>query len=241
MNSVTYSQKGTMRVAREPACQVASDGAIRIVLAADLLRAGSPVRQEITVELPEEFAFYTSVDRVPADTGADNWFEFRPDLDHASPLKFGMQDWLEKPAGLHGRITREAGALQYNGQPISLWGVNLCYGAVLWTRRWLNGARPATPSTASTPCRLQESAEGPGWAGIQSEASSVKMDPDGLDRMDYFVVQLKHARHRRGSTFRRLEARPWMTSSSFPTWMNSERCPVPLIASLTPHRCALLA
>ena len=39
--------------------------------------------------------------------------------------------------------------------------------------------------------RLHKFADGPGWAGIQSEASSVQMDPDGLERMDYFVSQLK--------------------------------------------------
>ncbi len=39
--------------------------------------------------------------------------------------------------------------------------------------------------------RLHKFADGPGWAGIQSGASSVQMDPDGLDRMDYFVSQLK--------------------------------------------------
>ena len=207
--SVTDNQKGTTRVALEPACQVASDGTIRIVLAADLLRAGSPVRQEITVELPEEFAFYTSVDRVPADTGADNWFEFRPDLDHASPSEIGMQDWLEKPAGLHGRIMREADALQYNGQPISLWGVNLCYGACAPEKEMAEQRAACYAKYGINAVRLHKFADGPGWAGIQSGASSVKMDPDGLDRMDYFVSQLEAARHLR-ETLRisALEARP---------------------------------
>ena len=39
--------------------------------------------------------------------------------------------------------------------------------------------------------RLHKFADGPGWAGIQSAESCVEMDPAGLDRMDYFVAQLK--------------------------------------------------
>ncbi len=189
--SASDHENGTTQVTLEPACQVATDGAIRVVLAGEMLRASSPVRQEITVELPGEFQFFTSAHRVPSDTGADNWFEFRPDLDHAAPSEIGMQDWLERPAGRHGRITRKADTLQYNGQPISLWGVNLCYGACAPDKEMAERRAACYAKYGINAVRLHKFADGPGWAGIQSQASSVQMDPDGLGRMDYFVSQLK--------------------------------------------------
>jgi hypothetical protein len=189
--TVRDAAQATLRVAFAPACQVASDGAIRVVLAGELLRANAPVRQEITVELPEDFQFFTSADRVPADAGSDNWFEFRPDLEHAASSEIGMQDWLDRPAGKHGRITRQADALQYDGKPIRLWGLNVCYGACAPDRELAERRADCYAKYGVNAVRLHKFADGPGWAGIQAETSSVKMDPEGQDRMDYFVSQLK--------------------------------------------------
>ena len=36
--------------------------------------------------------------------------------------EIGMQDWLDRPAGRHGRIVRQGDDLVYNGRPIKLWG-----------------------------------------------------------------------------------------------------------------------
>ena len=40
-----------------------------------------------------------------------------------------MAHWLDAPAGKHGRITRKEDKLIYDGQPIKLWGLNVCYSS----------------------------------------------------------------------------------------------------------------
>ncbi len=50
-----------------------------------------------------------------------SWYTFAP-RSTPEPGEIGMQDWLSKPAGKDGRITRERDKLYYNGKPIKLWG-----------------------------------------------------------------------------------------------------------------------
>ncbi len=189
--SVTDGEGRATRVTLEPACSVASDGPLRVVLAADLLRADGPVQQDITLDLPAEADFYTSVGRVPGASGTEGWYLFQPDREHAAPSEIGLQDWLDKPAGRHGRITRQADTLQYNGRPIKLWGVNLCYGACAPDKELAERRAACYAKYGINAVRLHKFADGPGWAGIQSADSCIEMDPAALDRMDYFVAQLK--------------------------------------------------
>ncbi len=57
-----------------------------------------------------------------------DWYPFKP-TNTPAPGAIGMADWLEKPAGKHGRIERSQDELVYNGQPIKLWGMNFCFAA----------------------------------------------------------------------------------------------------------------
>lgn len=175
----------------DPPCRLATDRSVRIVLAADRFPADAPRRVEVTFDLPEDIVFYTSADRLPDEPGIDEWYPFEFDPDHDGPTEIGMEDWLEAPAGRHGRIVREGDRLVYGGRPIRLWGINLCYSAcapepALARRRARFYARYGINSV-----RLHKFADGPGWAGIQSPESFTRFDPDGLDRMDAFVAELK--------------------------------------------------
>ncbi len=123
-------------------------------------------------------------------TGA--WYEFTPEND-TGPSAIGMQDWLEKPAGRHGRITREGGALVYHGKPIKLWGLNLCFSACAPDEELADRRAAFYAKYGVNSVRLHKFADGPGWAGIQSAQSVAEYDPEGLDRMDYLVAKLKEA------------------------------------------------
>jgi hypothetical protein len=105
-----------------------------------------------------------------------------------------MGDWLERPAGAHGRIRADGGRLVYHDRPIQLWGVNLSYAAgaapekAIATRRAALYAKYGINSV-----RLHKFADGVGWAGILTRDSTIAYDPDGLDRFDYQVAQFKRA------------------------------------------------
>jgi len=105
----------------------------------------------------------------------------------------GMQDWLEKPAGKHGRIAREGDRLVYNGKPIKLWGLNLCYSACAPAKELADRRAAFYPKYGINAVRLHKFADGHGWAGIQSAQSVAEFDAEALDRMDYQVAKLKEA------------------------------------------------
>jgi len=55
-----------------------------------------------------------------------DWYAFTAKSDPTAG-EIGLQDWIDKPAGRFGRITRDGEKLVYNGKPIKLWGLNLCF------------------------------------------------------------------------------------------------------------------
>ncbi|MEE8451962.1 MAG: hypothetical protein V3R99_08605, partial [Thermoguttaceae bacterium] len=189
--TVIDSAGDATRVGLKPSRDVASDNAVRIVLAAGTFKADAPAKTLITLDLPEAATYYAGSSQVPQDPGFDDWFEFTPDTDHTAPSEIGMQDWLEKPAGRRGRITREGDRLIYGGRPIKLWGLNLCYSTCAPEKELADKRADFYAKYGINAVRLHKYADGSGWAGIQSEDSFVEFDPEGLDRMDYQIAQFK--------------------------------------------------
>ncbi|UCD52991.1 MAG: hypothetical protein JSW27_10195, partial [Phycisphaerales bacterium] len=129
---------------------------------------------------------------VAATAETVGWFEFQPAND-TGPSVIGMEDWLDKPAGKYGRITRRHDKLYYNDEPLKLWGLNLCYSACAPARELADRRAAFYAKYGVNSVRLHKYVDGPGWAGIQSAGSCVEFDPEALDRMDYQVAQLKKA------------------------------------------------
>lgn len=173
----------------EKPAEVVMDGEARIVLAKDRAIAGQKRAVNISLQLPDDADFLLTADAIPAAPNADRWFEWKG-TGHGEGSVFDMSDWLDRPAGRRGRIIARGDRLTYGGQPIKLWGVNLCYStcapeAALAERRARFYARYGINAV-----RLHKYADGPGWAGICSD-SAAEFDPEKLDRLDHFVAQLK--------------------------------------------------
>jgi hypothetical protein len=127
-----------------------------------------------------------------AGAAESSWYAFQP-RNTSEPGEIGMQDWLEKPAGKHGRIVRRQDQLLYNGRPIKLWGINLCFAACAPEKELADRRAAFYPKYGINSVRLHKYMDGPGWAGIQTADSCVEYDPAGLDRMDYQVARFKEA------------------------------------------------
>jgi hypothetical protein len=121
-----------------------------------------------------------------------SWYRFAP-TNTPQAGQIGMQDWLERPAGKHGRILPQQDKLYYNGKPVKLWGINLCFAACAPDRELADKRAAFYPKYGINSVRLHKYMDGPGWAGIQSADSCVQFDPAGLDRMDYQVARFKEA------------------------------------------------
>ncbi len=172
-------------------CNIPTDGAARIVLAEGDFPASKPARLTMTIDLPAELDYLAGPSQIPFEPGFDNWYEFKPDDDYDSPSEISMQNWLEKPAGGHGRIVRQGEKLIYNGKPIKLWGLNLCYSACAPEKELADRRAAFYSKYGVNSVRLHKYADGSGWSGIQSKESFAQFDPEGLDRMDHQIAALK--------------------------------------------------
>ncbi len=178
-------------VSFDPACEVASDGSLRIVLAKDQFESGEASELSISIEIPFTLDFYADADAVPFEPGFEEWFTFEPDNHWDADNEIGMSDWLEKPAGKHGRIIKKEDQLIYNNKPIKLWGLNICYSGCAPDKALAERRAKMYANFGINSVRMHKFAAGRGWAGIQSEKSFVEFNPAGLDRFDYQVAQLK--------------------------------------------------
>ena len=176
----------------EPPCEISADSAARVVLAKDHIKADAPRKLTVKVELPGATEWYASAADVPDEPGLASWYPWQA-TGQATNSVLSMANWLERPAGKHGRITRRGDDLVYNGQPIKLWGLNLCYGACAPEKALADKRAEFYPRYGINSVRLHKFADGTGWAGIQAKDSAAAYDPAGLERMDYQVAKFKEA------------------------------------------------
>ena len=176
----------------EPPVEISADGAARIVLSKELLKASEPRRLTVSVELPGATQWFAGAADMPDEPGIAQWYPWRA-TGEATDSAFYMTDWLEKPAGRHGRIKSQGDQLVYHGEPMKLWGLNLCYSACAPDKALADRRATLYPKYGINTVRLHKFADGAGWNGIQSQESAAEYDAEGLDRMDYQVAKFKEA------------------------------------------------
>ncbi len=189
---MTDASGRTTAIKFEPPCDIESDGSARVVLAKGRLAGGEPRRLRLAIELPGPAAWFPGVAELPDEPGLGDWYEWQGKGDPAGSV-IGLEDWLERPAGKRGRITRQGEKLLYGGQPVKLWGLNLCYSACMPEKTLADKRAAFYPKFGINAVRLHKYADGYGWGGIQAKDSFVEFDPAALDRMDYQIAKLKEA------------------------------------------------
>ena len=173
----------------DPPAEISTDKQARMIIVKDHMEAGQSYPLAFKLTLPTAANFYPGPSSVPpSQTG---WYEFEGQSPIPAESEWSLASWLEKPAGKHGRITRSDGELIYNGSPIQLWGLNLSYGACAPDKATADRRADFYAALGINAVRLHKYADGSGWAGIQSKESSAELNPDGLDKLDYFVAALK--------------------------------------------------
>ena len=185
---------GNIGITLDPPCPISFEGDMRIVLVADIFRQGER-STTITLTLPDETAFLakqTDLDRLTRTLAGQDWFPFTP-ADEVNPSVISMSDWLDQPAGKHGGVRIIGDHFEFaDHTPVKFWGVNLSYGggcapekkdaeftAARYAKYGINGVR------------LHKFSYPKNQMGIGDPNDATLMDPDGLDRLDYFAAQLK--------------------------------------------------
>lgn len=166
-------------------------GEIRATLAADEIKGGDVKKFSLTLDLPEDAAFYLSPEATPDPEGWENWFPWEATADTATPSVIDASSLLEAPAGKHGRIVRKADRLIYNGKPIKIWGVNTCYSGIASPKDVSDARAAFYAKYGINAVRLHKFADGPDWDGVLDHNSYTKYNPEKLALMDYYVAKLK--------------------------------------------------
>ena len=167
------------------------DGEIRITLAENQSKANEEKTFTLTLDLPEDAAFYLTADSIPDPPDWDRWFPWTATADVSTPSVIDASELLEAPAGKHGRILSVGDKLIYNGKPIKLWGVNTCYEAIASPKEVSAQRAAFYAKYGINAVRLHKFADGPDWDGILDRNSYTKYNPEKLALMDYYVAQLK--------------------------------------------------
>lgn len=170
--------------------RAARDGAARIVLATERLAGGEVRSAELVLTLPRDAVFVTSAADAPMPENWAQWFEWQGTGRGGAGDALDVSGWMDAPAGRHGRVLREGDRLMYNGNPVKFWGVNASFASCAPPKDRAERQAAFYARYGINSVRLHKYADGRGWAGILSDGAA-NFDPAALDRMDYYVAQLK--------------------------------------------------
>jgi hypothetical protein len=188
-----FDKGGTIALQIDPPCPIAFDNGMRLVLASDLFPKGTR-RVTMTLTFPEETAFYvqpSDLEKFSRTLAGADWFAFRPSKE-VKPGVIDMDDWLDRPAGKHGGVHMVKDRFEFeDGTPIKFWGVNLSYTASAPDRQTAELTAARFAKYGINAVRMHKFSYPKGQMGIGDPNDSTRMDPQGLDQLDYFVSRLK--------------------------------------------------
>jgi hypothetical protein len=189
-----FDKGGTISMKLDPPCPIAFDHGMRVVLAADRFLRGKR-RVTLTLTFPDDLAFLATqanLDKFSRQLAGPEWFPFRP----AKEVVQGVIDvnpWLDHPAGKHGgvRMVNDGFAFE-DGTPVKFWGVNLSYTASAPDHQTADFTAARFAKYGINAVRMHKFSYPTNQMGIGDPNDSRRMDPAGLDRLDYFVSKLKN-------------------------------------------------
>jgi hypothetical protein len=188
-----FDKGGTIALKLDPPCPVTFDNGMRVVLASELFRAGKR-RVTLTLTFPEDVPFHATqadLDKFSRSLAGPDWFPFQP-AKEVVPGVIDVSPWLDHPAGKHGgvRMVKDGFAFE-DGAPIKFWGVNLSYTANAPDKETADFTAARFAKYGVNAVRMHKFSYPTGQSGIGDPNDSTRMDPRGMDRLDYFVSKLK--------------------------------------------------
>jgi hypothetical protein len=191
--ALAFEKGGTVAMQIDPPCPITFDNGMRIGLASDVFRKGTR-RVTLTLTFPEEAAFcarQADLDRFTRTLPGPDWFAFRPSREPAAGV-LDMDAWLDRPAGKHGgvRMVKDHFAFE-DDTPVKFWGVNLSYTASAPDKETAEFTAARFARYGVNAVRMHKFSYPKSQMGIGDPDDSTRMDPQGLDRLDYFASRLK--------------------------------------------------
>jgi hypothetical protein len=190
---LAFGKGGTITMQLDPPCPIAFDNNMRVVLAEELFHKGKR-SVTLTLTFPDDVAFHVSqadLDKFKRTLAGPDWFAFQP-AKEVVPGVIDMDRWLEHPAGKHGgvRMVKDGFAFE-DDTPVKFWGVNLSYTASAPDKETADFTAARYAKYGINAVRMHKFTYPTGQGGIGDPNDSTRMEPKGLDRLDYFIAKLK--------------------------------------------------
>jgi hypothetical protein len=188
-----FDKGGTISMQLDPPCPIVFDNGMRVVLASEVFPKGKR-SVKLTLTFPEAVGFHATqadLDRFSRTLAGPDWFAFQPAKD-VVPGVIDMDRWLDHPAGKHGgvRMVKDGFAFE-DGTPVKFWGVNLSYTGSAPDHETADFTAARFAKYGINALRMHKFSYPTNQMGIGDPNDSTRMDPKGLDRLDYFVSKLK--------------------------------------------------
>jgi hypothetical protein len=189
----TFERGGAVSMQLDPPCPIAFDNGMRVVLASEQYPKGKR-RVTLTLTFPDDVAFLATqadLDKLSRKLAEPDWFPFQPSKD-VVPGVIDMNDWLDHPAGKHGGVRERKDKFVFeDGTPLKFWGVNLSYTASAPEKNTADFTAARYAKYGVNAVRMHKFSYPTGQGGIGDPNDSTRMDPKGLDQLDYFSAKLK--------------------------------------------------
>ncbi len=188
-----FDKGGTVAMKIDPPCPITFDNGMRVALGSDVFRKGKR-RITLTLTFPDEIGFFAKeadIAKFTKTLAGSAWFAFRPSKEVTAGV-IDMDRWLDRPAGKHGgvRMVKDRFAFE-DGTPVKFWGVNLSYTASAPDKETADFTAARYAKYGVNAVRMHKFSYPTNQMGIGDPNDSTRMDPKGLDRLDYFVSRLK--------------------------------------------------
>ena len=163
------------------------------------------------------FGFVSNPVAWAQDEAPSTVFPFVLPWDDATSSVMNLSDWLHAPAGKDGFVHAEGDGHLYTGQQrIRFFGVNFCFGANFPRRDDAEKIAAHLAKFGINVVRFHHMDGQPFPNGIRArnDKSTCELDPEALDRLDYFIAALK--RHGIYANLNLLVARPFNAADGLP-------------------------
>ncbi len=179
-------------VAVDPPMDVGVDGVLRVVLAADQMKAGEK-KATLTWTFPAPVTLATKpveLAKLTPEVVTPDWFAFQPKWNlNDGPIS--MASWQNKPAGSRGAVVMTGDHFELgDGTPIKFWGVDLSFATNAPEKLDADFTAARYQKYGVNAVRMHKFT-GAGWEGIGDENDATRMTPAGLAKLDYFSNELR--------------------------------------------------
>ena len=183
---------GEFSATLDPPQAVAYHGGLRILLAADMFKAGKK-SVTLTYNLSGQatlLAKQSDIDALSSVLPDAGWFPVTATND-VGPSVIGFESWLDKPAGKRGGVLMVGDHFEFADKTwVKFWGVNLSYGLSAPEKKQAEYTAARFAKFGVNAVRQHKFSGPDGWEGIGDTNDATKLVPAGLDRMDYFNNEL---------------------------------------------------